>query len=238
MLVPGGRRYTISASSTSANTQKGGPMYHECRHILPNGKRCQSPALRNHDFCYFHSVHRVRPDAEVTSDLQLPPLEDPDAIQLALSQLAQAIASGRMEVRRARTLAMVLRIASQNFRHTLAARQQLENKPQEEEPKIYQPETVRETCPHADGTLIAPPKECPDPEEIPVPESKWSLGRLLLKEAELFRERRRREKAELEEKIRNSERGARFFGFEPDPPQPGTLPTVKAESFCKPRPCK
>src|SRR5579884_3758857 len=191
-------------------------MYNECRHILTNGNRCQSPALRHHDFCYFHSVHRAQPPVEATFDLNLPPLEDPDAIQLALSQLAQALAANKIDIRRARALAMVLRIASANFRHTIAGQRLLQKKsePQQDPaPALYEQQMVRETCSHSDGTPIAPPKECPDPEEVPEPEHKWSLGRLLRRDAEEFRD---------------TQRGARFFGFEPDPPQPETLPTLEA----------
>src|SRR5579875_3494460 len=186
-------------------------MYNECRHILPNGNRCQSPALRHHDFCYFHSVHRAQPPVEATFDLNLPPLEDPDAIQLALSQLAQALAA--------------------NFRHTIAGQRLLQKKsePQQDPaPALYEQQMVRETCSHSDGTPIAPPKECPDPEEVPEPEHKWSLGRLLLRDAEEFRQRKLKEQAELERQIRDTQRGARFFGFEPDPPQPDTLPALEA----------
>ena len=206
-------------------------MYNECRHILTNGNRCQSPALRHHDFCYFHSVHRAQPPLEATFDLNLPPLEDPDAIQLALSQLAQALAANKIDIRRARALAMVLRIASANFRHTIAGQRLLQKKsePQQDPaPALYEQQMVRETCSHSDGTSIAPPKECPDPEEVPEPEHKWSLGRLLLRDAEEFRQRKLKEQAELERQIRDTQRGARFFGFEPDPPQPDTLPTLEA----------
>jgi hypothetical protein len=36
-------------------------MYNECRHIFTSGKKCQSPALKDQDFCYFHSNTRKRP---------------------------------------------------------------------------------------------------------------------------------------------------------------------------------
>ena len=36
-------------------------MYHECRHIFTGGRKCQSPALKEQNFCYFHSNTRKRP---------------------------------------------------------------------------------------------------------------------------------------------------------------------------------
>ena len=30
-------------------------MYIECRHILPNGRKCHSPALRGKPFCFHHA---------------------------------------------------------------------------------------------------------------------------------------------------------------------------------------
>jgi hypothetical protein len=31
-----------------------------CHHIMPTGKTCGSPALRNQDFCHFHHEDRKR----------------------------------------------------------------------------------------------------------------------------------------------------------------------------------
>jgi len=36
-------------------------MYNECRHIFTSGRKCQSPALKAEDFCYFHHKSRRRP---------------------------------------------------------------------------------------------------------------------------------------------------------------------------------
>ena len=36
-------------------------MHYECRHIMPNGARCQSPALRGKVYCYFHfKLHHLK----------------------------------------------------------------------------------------------------------------------------------------------------------------------------------
>jgi hypothetical protein len=77
-------------------------MYNECRHIFTSGRKCQSPALKAEDFCYFHHKSRRRPlpqnqpyepytePTEIA--LNLSPLEDADAIQLAISDVVLALA--------------------------------------------------------------------------------------------------------------------------------------------------
>src|SRR5277367_2135505 len=76
-------------------------MYQECRHIFTSGKKCQSPALKEQPFCYFHSNTRKQPRPANTpydpyidpkdTTLDLPSLEEADAIQLALSDVILAL---------------------------------------------------------------------------------------------------------------------------------------------------
>jgi hypothetical protein len=162
-------------------------MYNECRHIFTSGRKCQSPSLKDQDFCYFHQSTRRAPqvpprnaksnpgsqDQPATAIHQLPPLEDADAIQLALSDVVLALAANRIDPRRAQILIYGLQVASQNNRHRAAMAAK--------EPAPAQ--TVRETHEHEDGTLVGPPRQRPDPEEIPVQE-RPSLGAILLRQAE------------------------------------------------------
>ena len=65
-------------------------MYQECRHIMPNGVRCQSPALRGTAYCYFHTrLHRLAAEQSSGQDepLKLSVLEDRSSIQIALAQV-------------------------------------------------------------------------------------------------------------------------------------------------------
>lgn len=155
-------------------------MYNECRHIFTSGRKCQSPSLKDQDFCYFHQSTRRAPrgnsgsqDQPATAVHTLPPLEDADAIQLALSDVVLALAANRIDPRRAQILIYGLQVASQNNRHraSMAAK----------EPAP--PQTVRETHEYEDGTLVGPPRQCPDAEEIPAKE-RPSLGAILLRQAE------------------------------------------------------
>ncbi len=162
-------------------------MYNECRHIFTSGKKCQSPALKDQSFCYFHSNTRKRPArkdeayepyiAPQDTAHNLPPLEDADAIQLALSDVVLALAANRIDPRRARILIYGLQVASQNHRHRTDAAANEEALAQ----------TVREIHEHADGTLIGPTKESPDPEEIEEQRRPPSLGEILLREAEAMK---------------------------------------------------
>src|SRR5215471_8915423 len=163
-------------------------MYNECRHIFTSGKKCQSPALKDQTFCYFHSNTRKRPtpanqpydpySEPQTTILALPALEDADAIQLALSDVILALAANRIDPRRARILIYGLQVASQNNRHRRV-------------PQVREAEVaanlgliVRETHEHEDGTLIGPEKQTPDPEEAAERTRPLTLGELLLRDAE------------------------------------------------------
>lgn len=128
-------------------------MYLVCRHIMPNGDKCDSPALRGKQFCYFHTrVHSRVPQKGRTADqpLEFPVLEDRCAIQLALAQVLNRLGSGKLDPRSAGLLLYGLQIASQNVERKL-----------EILPK-YGVEAQTRT---KDGDVLAPPKvRCHKPE--------------------------------------------------------------------------
>ena len=100
--------------------------YALCRHIKTNGTQCQAPSLADGLWCFFHTrLHprhsRFRP-IEVESDsiiraqpVHLSALEDRDSVQVALSVVINALASGQMESRQATALLYGLQIASSNL---------------------------------------------------------------------------------------------------------------------------
>ncbi|MGA2436940.1 MAG: hypothetical protein ABSF57_00310 [Acidobacteriaceae bacterium] len=114
-----------------------------CRHIRISGRRCQSPTVTGSLFCFFHRSLRHGHDAASTAKigplrpetvqyllengqnpsqfahstaLNLPPLEDAEAIQLSISLLFAAIAAGQIDPILARNLLYALQIASCNLR--------------------------------------------------------------------------------------------------------------------------
>ena len=113
------------------------PQYPTCQHIKTHGAMCESPALKGSRFCYFHqrdlerqsnlrqarevknsrrNGHFTEDDlnAEILESLQLPLYEDANAIQVALSNLARAIAGHHIAERRAALLLSSLQIAVSN----------------------------------------------------------------------------------------------------------------------------
>jgi len=89
-------------------------------------------ALRGQPFCYFHDRMQSRErrlqnqPALVLADtalpapiaIEIPMLEDADAVQVALSLVACAIASNQIDHRRAGVLLYALQLASGNLRST------------------------------------------------------------------------------------------------------------------------
>jgi hypothetical protein len=100
--------------------------YALCRHIKTNGTQCEAPALDQSQWCFFHSrLHqrhnRFRPIEAATDSVvraqpvYLSALEDRDSVQVALSVVINALASGQMEARQATALLYGLQIASSNL---------------------------------------------------------------------------------------------------------------------------
>jgi hypothetical protein len=118
-----------------------------CRHIRVNGERCGSPALRFKPFCYYHDLasqrHRnMLPSTSMPTVIQqfdgrqltpveieyyspiegplsldLPPLEDRESIQLAVSMIVTAMARNRIDPARATRLLYALQVAGSTLRH-------------------------------------------------------------------------------------------------------------------------
>jgi len=91
-----------------------------CRHILTSGLRCQSPCLRQQEFCYFHHTTR-RPVAAPrkrrsrSSTFELAHPEDRDTIQTSIGEVLRRIAGNDIDLRRAGLLLYGLQIASSNL---------------------------------------------------------------------------------------------------------------------------
>ena len=117
-----------------------------CRHIKTNGIQCQAPALRDGKFCYFHTELRRRhqplaaqtdtstlrpvydregqfegmePLGQPSGGIELGLLEDSRSVQVAISTVVNALATNRLEVRRATALLYGLQLAASNCRSLL-----------------------------------------------------------------------------------------------------------------------
>jgi hypothetical protein len=96
-----------------------------CRHIKTNGIQCQAPSLTDADYCYFHNRLHLRhtafrhtPDTRDNlvsgQHIQLTALEDRESVQVALSLVINALATGKLETKRATALLYGLQLASMN----------------------------------------------------------------------------------------------------------------------------
>jgi hypothetical protein len=125
-----------------------------CRHIKTNGTQCEAPSLQGQQWCFFHArLHqrheRFRP-IEIVSDsilraqhVHLNAIEDRESVQVALSVVLNALASGQMESRRATALLYGLQIASNNLAR-------LNSVP-------HPPTVVLAAEPTPEGQFLAPP---------------------------------------------------------------------------------
>ncbi len=94
-----------------------------CRHIHPDGAYCGSPALRDRKYCYYHLMERARRlrRARALRDnqpyrLEIPPLDNLYAVRTALSEIAQALASGQLDPRVAGKLLYAIQLANSTNR--------------------------------------------------------------------------------------------------------------------------
>jgi hypothetical protein len=93
------------------------PLSFQCRHILPEGRRCQAPCLRTQELCYHHHTTR-KPIANPRrrrarrATFDFPVLEDHTAIRLALGEILARIAANALDPRRAGLLLYGLQIAA------------------------------------------------------------------------------------------------------------------------------
>ena len=68
-----------------------------CTHRRLNGQYCGSPRMKESEYCYAHE----RLMAARTQDLELPPLEDANAIVLGLTKGLRAMLKGQMDLKSA-----------------------------------------------------------------------------------------------------------------------------------------
>ncbi len=78
-----------------------------CRHIMPSGLRCQSPAMRGIAFCYHHGRHippTHRSASPTEGRVEIPAVLDRQGIALAVNHVLQSLSNGRISARRASVL--------------------------------------------------------------------------------------------------------------------------------------
>jgi hypothetical protein len=94
-----------------------------CQHLKVNGTQCGCPALRRRRYCYFHTrVYeqnaRMKKDQSGLGAMELPLLEDANAVQMALMEVVQRLAWGRIDHKTSGQILYALQTASSNLKST------------------------------------------------------------------------------------------------------------------------
>ncbi len=100
-----------------------------CVYLKPDGTRCGSPAMRNHQYCYHHTtirklvpktdlfgLHYTGTTGEPYDPLELPYLDTGEAIQIGFMQLIHGTSTGLIDARRGRIMLAALYGAAANLR--------------------------------------------------------------------------------------------------------------------------
>jgi len=130
-------------------------VYKECRFILPSGYKCKSPALREQQFCYFHTTADQFANIRSTTPgvVAFPSTEDTAGVQMAVNQVLRQLGARRIDRREAGVFFYGLQLAAR-----LATKSN--HKPAE---------TVRELCEippdlySNQATILAPEKSTCEP---------------------------------------------------------------------------
>ena len=86
-----------------------------CRHIMPGGRRCHCPALRGMAYCYSHQkLHKALNRSKHSHKrIELASVQTPQGVQLAITQVCDALGKARIDERNAGVMMYGLQIAAQ-----------------------------------------------------------------------------------------------------------------------------
>ncbi len=88
--------------------------YKECRHVMPSGLHCKSPAMRGSAFCYFHgrAPRPARPLRSPEANIEVSPVVGSMGCARAVNQITQALANNLISTHRAAILLQGVQMAS------------------------------------------------------------------------------------------------------------------------------
>ena len=89
-----------------------------CRHVMPAGRRCHSPALRNMAYCFNHQkLHKALNRSKHSHNrVEIASIETPEGVRLAITQVCNALGKARIDEKRAGVMMHGLQLATQLVR--------------------------------------------------------------------------------------------------------------------------
>lgn len=144
------------------------PQEHRCVELTLSGRPCGLPAAAGHDRCYIHGLYHALNNGRCSIDVPL--LEDENAILFVYSEVARALAQGAMPAANANGILRCCR-GAQRLLEEKARRERLEGKkrarPEEGNAQSAAPAASTERAPHLrpDQALAAVPGNLEDSAE-------------------------------------------------------------------------
>jgi hypothetical protein len=100
--------------------------YPQCNHIMSDGMKCKSPALKRQSYCYFHHRYNQRQRRRVqlggpvgtnqNTGIELPVIESWETIQIGIQEILESLIDSRIDPKRAGLMLYALQLASQNLK--------------------------------------------------------------------------------------------------------------------------
>ena len=100
--------------------------YPQCNHIMSDGMKCKSPALKRQSYCYFHHRYNQRQRRRVqlggpvgtnqNTGIEMPVIESWETIQIAIQEILESIIDSRVDPKRAGLMLYALQLASTNLK--------------------------------------------------------------------------------------------------------------------------
>ena len=93
------------------------PEDRQCRYTLASGYHCRRWSIRGHEYCHEHSRWM---ECRVDGPIEVPLMEDPQAVQLVSTQTARALAWGHIPPANGRGILHACRVVQTGFALQLA----------------------------------------------------------------------------------------------------------------------
>ncbi|MFP5275558.1 MAG: hypothetical protein ACLGPM_00465 [Acidobacteriota bacterium] len=92
-----------------------------CRHLMPTGRNCNSPAMRGSPYCYFHGPQKASRRASpkpksAEHEIEFEPLADEGSVACMANRIVHALAENRISTGRAAVMLQGLQTTLASWR--------------------------------------------------------------------------------------------------------------------------